>query len=671
MKSHLPAAGPRNDRRRIKEHDVLLTLLAAEEAPTAGGAAFDEILIAGAMAAAVMLPFAWITLRERQGHTTLVGRLADKMSEIDGLPRWAGLPSYLCVISLLTAGFGVWWDVPIHMQNGRDEGPLANPSHYFIFIGILGFLHAGILSIALAKGDLPRRTVKLSKSWHAPMGAFPMIGAGLIALVGFPADDLWHRLFGQDVTEWGPTHVMMIGGAVTCCLGIPLLYAEAYQVGAPGTRTLVGRLRMAISIGLCMIPIAFLMEFDLGVPQFPAATQFIIFGFLAAWTASAVRTWFGPGGALLTAGLYLVIHGFLFYSVAIPLDDVLTGRFLLFVPSAVLIELVALGLNPRRRPLPFALVSGLAVGTLGMYAEWLWSGVFMPLPQPLPADTLPVMLGAGTVAAIGGALLAQWHVARLREVAGDPAQDDMVTVGGGRTGWQRQWAGIAGLALFVAPMAYFAPPGDIDKGLTGTVEFADAAMADGSPVAECAATEERCEAIVTVTYNKPEIIEDAAWHYFLAWQGRGPGGKIKDVSQDPVAEVGGVVRVEMIETDVPGQYRSEHPVPLYGQWKSMIRLHSLPTEMGALPLHFPDDPAITSDRGREIHTASGTTVDVADEKPFLQREQKDDVPGWLFTLGYALVISSWLVLLLFFGWCYSSAARGSATKSADRDPVTV
>lgn len=642
------------------------------EAPTAGGAAFDEIMIAGAMASLVILPFAWITLRERQGHTTLVGRLADQVSKIDGLPRWAGLPIYLCIVSLLSAAFGVWWDVPIHMQNGRDEGPLANPSHYFIFIGILGFLHAGILSLALAKDPLPRRTVKLSRSWHAPMGAFPIVGAGLIALIGFPADDLWHRLFGQDVTEWGPTHVMMIGGAVTCCLGIPLLLAESYQVGAPGTRTLVGRLRMAISIALCMIPIAFLMEFDLGVPQFPAATQFIIFGFCVAWTATATRSWFGPGGALLAAGLYLLIHAFLWVSVSVPLDDVLIARFLLFVPSAVLIELIALAISPKRNPLPFALVSGLVVGTAGLYAEWLWSDFFMPLPQPLPADTLPVMLGAGTIAAIGGALLGQWHVARLREVAGDPSQADAVTVGGTQVGWRRQWAGFTGLAMFLGLMAVFAPPGDIDEGLAGTVEFSDAKLADGSSVEECpASSEERCEATVTVTYNDPAIVEDAAWHYALAWQGRGPGGKLKDVSEDPVAKVGGVVRVALLKTDVPGQYRSEHPIPLYGQWKAMIRIHSLPTEMGALPLHFPEDEAIESVRGREIHTASGATVDVADEKPFLQREQKDDVPTWLHATGYALVLSSWMLLLAFFGWCYSAAARGATSKRDDRESVSV
>ena len=623
----------------------------AAETPTAGGAAFGEILIAGAMAGVVMLAFGWVVLRERQGHLTLVGRLADKISEYDGLPRWVGLPAYLCIASLLTAGWGVWWDVPIHMQNGRDEGPLANPSHYPIFLGILGFLHAGILSIGLARDPLPRRTLRLSKSWRAPMGSLVILGAGLIALAGFPADDLWHRLFGQDVTEWGPTHVMMIGGAVTCCLGIPLLLAEAAQVGAPGTRTLVGRLRGALTLALCMIPIAFLMEFDLGVPQFPAATQFIIFGFIAAWICVAVRLWFGPGGALLAAGLYLTIHAILYVTIAV-LPDVLTARFLLFLPSAVLVELVALALPPRRRTMAFALTSALAVGTLGLAAEWWWSGVFMPMPQPFSGDSMTWLIPIGTVAALGGGLLATWHVARLEETASpEPVAQT------GPSGWRRQAAGLAGIAIFMGLMGIFAPPSG-GPAAKGEVTFTDVEYADGTVADECDGRTQ-CTAVVTVRFDEAGAVDDNVWFYALAWQGRGPGGKDNAGPRDPLADVPGVVRVEMHSTGTPGEYRSEHPLPLYGNWKTMLRLHRLPTEMSALPLHFPEDPAITSERGREILVHNGEVVDVKDEKPFLQREQKDDVPDWMYTVGYALVISSWIALILFFGWCYASAASGS------------
>ena len=54
---------------------------------------------------------------------------------------------------------------------------------------------------------------------------------------------------------------------------------------------------------------------------------------------------------------------------------------------------------------------------------------------------------------------------------------------------------------------------------------------------------------------------------------------------------------------------------------------------------------------------------------FLQREIKDDVPTWLWAVAYTLVIASWVVLVLFFGWCYSSAARGARTPAEERQKI--
>lgn len=511
--------------------------LPLEAAPSAGGAEFGEILIAAALVGVVMLAFGWVVLRERTGHATLVGRLADKISTIDGLPRWVGLPMYLLLAALLCAAFGVWWDVPIHMQNGRDEGPLANPSHYFILFGILGFTHAGVLSMGLARDPLPRRTVRLTPTWRVPMGSLVILGAGQIALLGFPADDVWHRLFGQDVTEWGPTHVMMIGGAVTCILGIPLLLAEAHQVGAPGTRTTLGRWRSTLALALCFIPVAFLMEFDLGVPQYPAATQFIIAGFVFTWITVAVRSWFGPGGAIFAAVVYLGVHAYLFVSVSL-LPDVLTARFLLFVPAAVLVELVALVLPPRRRAVAFAFVSALAVGTVGLYAEWLWSKEFMPLPQPIDAGALPVMLTVGTAAAVGGALLGLWHVARLRDVAGTDATNEELPDPVAAGGTTFRWTGLAGVGIAVALMAYFAPPGMTDDKITAAVSLDN----------NCAGGEERCSSNVVVTFSPTDAMDDAVWVYGLSWQGRGSKADAVDPPVDPIAKAPGVVRVARSRT---------------------------------------------------------------------------------------------------------------------------
>jgi hypothetical protein len=627
----------------------------AASAPTAGGAAFDEILVAAAMAAVVMGSFGYVVVRERLGHPTWVGRLADRVSELDGLPRWVGLPMYLLLASLLAAAFGVWWDVPIHMQNGRDSGPLANPSHYPIFLGILGFAHAGVLSMGLARDPLPRRTVRLTRTWRVPLGSLVILGAGQIALLWFPADDVWHRLFGQDVTEWGPTHVMMIGGAVTCILGIPLLLAEARQVGAPGTRTNLGRWREALMLSLCVIPVAFLMEFDLGVPQYPAATEFVIAGFLFTWVACAVRQRFGPGGALFAAAVYLGVHAYLWVAIA-ALPGVLTARFLLFVPAAVLVEVVATLVSPTRRALAFAVTSGLAVGTAGLGAEWLWSRVFLPLPQPVSSSALPFLLAAGTVAAVGGGLLSLWHVARLDEVGApgpDPARPP-----------RARWTGLVGVGLALALMAAFAPPGagagvNGAGDITGTVGLSR----------DCDGTS-RCLARVTVRLTPADAAADAIWFYALSWQGRGPKADAVDPPTDPVAGAPGIMRVALEPTGAPGEYVTAQALPMYGNWKTLLRLHLGPTTMLALPLHAPDDPAIAGPRGRQVLARDGDTVRVGPEKQFLQREVKDDVPGWLGDTAYALVIGSWLALLLFFGWCYRYAARpGQPAERTARDPV--
>ena len=51
-------------------------------------------------------------------------------------------------------------------------------------------------------------------------------------MIGFPLDDIWHRIFGQDVTLWGPTHLMMIGGANFSLFAVLMLEYEGATVPA-------------------------------------------------------------------------------------------------------------------------------------------------------------------------------------------------------------------------------------------------------------------------------------------------------------------------------------------------------------------------------------------------------------------------------------------------------
>src|ERR687896_787666 len=206
-----------------------LTLLAqAIGDEPAGGAALGEAVGAPAGAAPATAAIAMLIAGHRSGRIKLLGRAAAFTERVSGLPGWAALPSFMLGISLLTAVLGMYWDISLHIDNGRDDGPLANPAHYLILIGLYGALIAGVLSIALAGRERPTDTaIHLGGDWWAPIGGLMMAACGAFALTGFPLDDLWHRIFGQDVTLWGPTHLMLIGGASLATLGGMVLMGEA------------------------------------------------------------------------------------------------------------------------------------------------------------------------------------------------------------------------------------------------------------------------------------------------------------------------------------------------------------------------------------------------------------------------------------------------------------
>ena len=85
----------------------------------------------------------------------------------------------------------------------------------------------------------------------------------------------------------------------------------------------------------------------------------------------------------------------------------------------------------------------------------------------------------------------------------------------------------------------------------------------------------------------------------------------------------------------PGVYRSTKPIPVYGNWKSTLRLHKGDVVAG-LPVFLPEDPAIPA---KETPAEPSMTRDFVLDKKNLQREQKQDVPGYLTTLAYLLVLA--------------------------------
>ena len=137
---------------------------------------------------------------------------------------------------------------------------------------------------------------------------------GTFSLIGFPLDDVWHRLFGQDVTLWGPTHLMLIGGAAMTLVGLAVLLVEAGAAKREAGRR--GELPWARCMRRVSLPGAFLLglstfqaEFDFGVPQFRMIFQPLLIMLAAGVSLVAARIWLGRGAALGAALFWLAMRG--------------------------------------------------------------------------------------------------------------------------------------------------------------------------------------------------------------------------------------------------------------------------------------------------------------------------------------------------------------------------
>jgi hypothetical protein len=582
----------------------------------AGGAPLLQVVLATVASLLAFVPLTVVVLLERSGRPTLAGRLADFAGSLLGMPRWLALPMLLQVASLASAGLGVYWDVPWHADLGRDEGPLANPAHYLILAGLLGVFASGVLAAALATRELPTKTVRIGPGWRVPAGAVVIMISGLVALSGFPLDDVWHRLFGQDVTEWGPTHVLMIGGAVGSLLGTMLLAAEATQVRGRTTALRYAQLRLA-SLWLIGLTV-FLMEYEVGVPQFPMVAHTVLLVIAATWALCYARATFGPGGALLAVALYLVVR-VLFLVITGPVLGRTAAHFSLYVVPALLVELLPL-LVPIGRRIVFGAIAGALVGSLGVLAEAAWTHVFFPLPWPTGPDGLGRLVGYGLLAGIGAGLVAGWQLSRLDAVSSVSSVSSGSHVSrpqGSRAGTTHR-LGLLGAALVVLAMV-LAIPRDADQRLTGelTLQHVDPG-----------------NALVTVRLADPGPVRDAVWFHTLAWQG------------------GGRVLAPMERVDA-GLYRTTRPVPVDGTWKTLVRLHVPDDDLVALPVYLPADPAIPAD---ETPAASGVTRAFEPEQHILQREAKRGLPGWMWALGYGAVFGVAALALAVVASLYTKAA---------------
>jgi hypothetical protein len=602
-----------------------LPALIAAAAPPAGGAAIGQVIVATVAATIVTGILFALGAGHRLGRTQLLERAGAYTERQSGLPGWAALPAAVITGALLIALFGMLWDISIHIDEGRDEGPLANPAHYFILFGLFGVFAAGFLAIVMPKERPGPTAIRITGDWYAPLGGIMIAACGAFSLIGFPLDDVWHRLFGQDVTLWGPTHLMLIGGAAMTLIGLAVLLVEGGRANVEAGRAEGGRswarwIRQVSLTGAFLLGLStFQAEFDFGVPQFRFVFAPMLVMLAAGVALVAARIWLGRGAALGAALFFIAIRGVIALIVGPVLGESLP-HFPLYLPAALIVEAVALAV-PARRPLAFGLAAGAAIGTLGLAAEWAWTQFFSPIAWP--PELFPEGALLGFAMAIAGSLIGAWMGARL-------ASDQIPRTAGMRAAACLAAATVAGLVGY----ALYKPA---DEGVRGTLSIAEAPGGEGN---------------VTVALDPPDAADDAEWLQAISWQG------------------GGLVLDDLRETGPPGTYETTEPVPLSGSWKTMVRLHH-DDSLTAIPVYLPADPAIPVD---EVKATDGATREFVADHEILQREQQT-AAGWLWALAYSVVLGITLAFLVLLTWCLhrlATAVEPRQPKQAEtgRSPAT-
>ena len=584
-----------------------LTFLA--EAP-ARGAGLNQVIGLSVAAMVITLVMLWIGHAHRSHRIEWLTRIADKLGEKFQRPTWVALPVLIFTTSIICALFGFIWDVSWHIGNGRDPGPLANPAHYFIIIGLFGIFLGGMTAIVLPFDKPGPAAVRITRNWYAPVGGVLMAGCGLYAMIGFPLDDIWHRIFGQDVTLWGPTHLMMIGGACFSLFAVLMLEHEGESQQALDQDTeaahgaFIAFLRYLSFGGMFIGLSVYQIEYDFGVEQFRLVLQPMMIAAASALAAVAARIAMGRGAAIIGALFAIALRG----GVALLVGPILGAPinwFPLYLGPAVVVELVAL--TPLfKRPVVFGAVCGLAVGTVGLWLESLWIDTVYHYPWPASmwgealAMAVPVAVLTGTCGALFGMVLTS------RRLPG------------------------RGVGISVVAAAVLVIGGAVANGLHIVVPRQDIATIT---LTELPSQPGQRMVSADVMISPPTLVSDHPdWITILSWQGRMENQR-------------GLV-IDRLDKVGPGHYRSTQPIPVWGSWKSLLRVQDGYT-MTAVPIYEPADDAIPA---AEVPALASSTRPFVQEVTILQRERDQNAPAWLFTAGSLVVLFLTLMVITALTW---------------------
>ena len=333
----------------------------------------------------------------------------------------------------VVSAWGLAWDIQWHMTIGRDTFWIA--PHLMIYGSVVAGLALGwgVLAYEWWRGILSTRGFRL-----AALGL-------LLVVLAAPIDDLWHRLFGLDVTLWSPPHLLALFGSAVSTVGCLLIAIEIYS-----PHRWAGRVALVLAGALLYGGLRVTLDPTWLYAYSYGGVLFHAFAMLAALILPLALVTTARLSALRWAPVLVVVLSF---ALGVAGQQIARGGFAILQPVSVIEEAVAkdttspiavgreiaqknqtvpppswplrLALplvpaavmalaDPRRRPGAAAIAYGAA-----LFTAYAWFLSTLPAYAPLTPNAVEAVTALTITVATGaaGGLAARWLAARIASEA--------------------------------------------------------------------------------------------------------------------------------------------------------------------------------------------------------------------------------------------------------------
>ncbi len=311
----------------------------------------------------------------------------------------------IMMLGALSSLIGVYWDIAWHIDIGRDS--FFTMPHNFIYAGMLIVLLTTAWGL-LADSRATSFHWQLGRRYIHPGMLVATISAALILFFA-PADELWHRFFGLDVTLWGPMHLVGLTGFTFFTLSGVLVAWLEREIAPLEQRHFFERIALFFAAALLGNLMLFLAEYEFNIAQFPIDFHPLLLAGISVFPLVLIakiypRAWAATKVALIFTGIRLLMHLWLSITEGMNLAGVSKPVFPVLLLTAVVIDVLV-----KRVPV-WLLGSSAALVTLlvgfvvnSNFSQMTW--------------TLPVLLRGGLAGIVLAAVVALFatRVAKILE----------------------------------------------------------------------------------------------------------------------------------------------------------------------------------------------------------------------------------------------------------------